>query len=316
MTPRKKDCHEVTQTNGGCGPQTPFACREFQVLTLNIHMLPWFTSPFNKNSSRMKLMLKELSRFDIVCLQELFASQQRAQVQEWASKNGYHCYMGGSKWYQISSWTAPLNNGLCILSRFPIVERDYFVYDHALTVDRLSRKGALYCKVQVGDSYLHIFNTHLQAEYQPHEFETYLKFSWQPYADVRRFQLDELAEFVHAKIDHRHSTVITGDFNINALGRDRTEYHKMMGMLQRELGSVSDTMADHTYQHQATFPTATPGVPDSKRDRGQCLDYIFHLPGKKSQGAMGVRSVQREAFCSDDLTPLSDHYGVCTTWTH
>ena len=61
-----------------------------------------------------------------------------------------------------------LDGGLLILSKQPIIEQDSIVYTAGHQIDAWSAKGCIYAKIQVGsseDCFMHVFNTHLQADY-------------------------------------------------------------------------------------------------------------------------------------------------------
>jgi exonuclease III len=78
----------------------------------------------------------------------------------------------------------------------------------------MSKKGVLYAQIQIGDSILHLFNTHLQANYNHSDFHTYMKS-----IQYRQYQLKELTEFVEEQTKDMTSNdkiVIVGDFNISS----------------------------------------------------------------------------------------------------
>jgi len=56
--------------------------------------------------------------------------------------------------------------GLLTLSRYPIIEEQFVPYDKSAFSDTLSYKGVLYTMIELPNlSYLHVFNTHLNATY-------------------------------------------------------------------------------------------------------------------------------------------------------
>jgi endonuclease/exonuclease/phosphatase family metal-dependent hydrolase len=67
------------------------------------------------------------------------------------------------------------DSGLLILSRFPIVETEFYSYPYGVLSDALSQKGVLYAKILVGgDRVLHLFNTHTQASYYGESLENFV----------------------------------------------------------------------------------------------------------------------------------------------
>ena len=58
-----------------------------------------------------------------------------------------------------------VDGGLLTLSRYPIVQEEFCSFKYGVLSDNLSQKGILYTKIQINDTFLHLFNTHLQASY-------------------------------------------------------------------------------------------------------------------------------------------------------
>ena len=52
-----------------------------------------------------------------------------------------------------------------LILRFPIIESEFRPFRYSVLSDSLANKGILYAKVKIKDSYLMLFNTHLQASY-------------------------------------------------------------------------------------------------------------------------------------------------------
>ena len=59
------------------------------------------------------------------------------------------------------------------MSRYPIVDSDELVYKKFYLSDSFARKGVLYAKIEIGDSHLHLFNSHTQANYFSGKCEDY-----------------------------------------------------------------------------------------------------------------------------------------------
>ena len=65
-------------------------------------------------------------------------------------------------------WSRCIDDGaLLIISRYPIVDSDFHIFDYpACLADAFAKKGLLYAKIDlssIGGSHLHMFNTHLQS---------------------------------------------------------------------------------------------------------------------------------------------------------
>ena len=132
------------------------------LLTYNIFLWP---PPVRTNESdhkedRLKSFADQMERFDIICCQEAFMP-----LSSWKSKLITYANMAG--FFNVVNATPPgalswcaLDSGLVIMSRFPIVEKDEMLFWKYFDVDAFANKGALYAKIQIGTSHLHLFNTH------------------------------------------------------------------------------------------------------------------------------------------------------------
>lgn len=136
---------------------------------------------------------------DIVCLQELVTDYSGV-----VSRFLHHPYATrqfASAWYTDNFRF--LSSGLCILSKWPILEQDGYVFrGSAYHAERLMAKGILYAKIKMNDDVIvHTFNTHLQA--------------WTngAAAGVREQQMKEISAFMQKKLLHmdpRREFVIWG----------------------------------------------------------------------------------------------------------
>jgi len=123
-----------------------------------------------------------------------------------------------------------LDGGLLILSKHPIIEQDSIVFTAGNQIDAWSAKGCIYAKIQVGsseDRFIHVFNTHLQADYDISN------------AATRVAQIAQLAAFMSSRLEGLDEPVyLMGDLNINALtpqGEESDEYTRFVQQLE-ELG--------------------------------------------------------------------------------
>lgn len=138
-----------------------------------------------------------------------------------------------------------VDGGLTIVSRFPIVSSDQVTFGKGATVffflfawpgrllstpraglhsDQLAAKGALYALVELpveesepdgAPLRMHVFCTHLQSSYNPHEGLSTAAFL--ATRAVRERQLGVLRRFIEAHMaDDYHDGILLGDLNINA----------------------------------------------------------------------------------------------------
>ena len=62
-----------------------------------------------------------------------------------------------------------VDSGTVILSRFPLSDARYVMFERGMYIDKTLEKGVMYCRVQLTDSFhLHVFNTHMQSDYTLH----------------------------------------------------------------------------------------------------------------------------------------------------
>lgn len=149
-----------------------------------------------------------------MCNQEVFSglNTRKERLVAEATKQGFFYAVEAPK---PSFWDHYLiDSGLVILSRFPITHHDSLSFSRYASDDSMSRKGALYARVVIGGRNLHIFNTHLQANYFHSSFHTYTK-SMQ----YKTYQVKELIEFVDKNtkdMDAKDEILLMGDFNISS----------------------------------------------------------------------------------------------------
>ncbi|EAR86064.2 endonuclease/exonuclease/phosphatase family protein (macronuclear) [Tetrahymena thermophila SB210] len=191
--------------------------RSVRVLTYNIFLRP---PPIKNNkddykNERTKLFLNSISDFDIVCLQELFGflNQRKHKIIFNAMKQGFFYHATSPSPSFFSSYL--VDGGLVTISRFPIIEKSYRPFKYGVLSDNLSQKGVLYTKIQANDSYIHLFNTHLQASYVGAENNV------KATVITRVDQLILIKDFIKEQVKkHREKEsdiiMICGDFNVNA----------------------------------------------------------------------------------------------------
>lgn len=200
--------------------------KNIKVLTYNIFLRP---PPVKNNENdwkdeRLADFIKLLDCFDVICLQEMFGAfnNRKQELIKYANKSGLFFFCDSPSPSFFSKFM--VDGGLLILSRFPIIESEFRPYRYSVLSDSLANKGILYAKIKVGDTYLSIFNTHLQASYFGCG-----KYHWDISIKTRLDHIAELSEFINEIIyernahlqDHKiESTIgkvlLVGDFNVDA----------------------------------------------------------------------------------------------------
>jgi len=109
------------------------------------------------------------------------------------------------------------NGGLLILSKYPIIYASAFAFSDCSSYDCLANKGAIYARIKIGPDdrdYIHVFNTHLQADYENNIN-----------IQVRVNQISELLQFIKNSIEFGQENskdiiinpiILMGDFNLIA----------------------------------------------------------------------------------------------------
>ena len=269
-----------------------------RLLTYNFFCRP---PPVNTNKddykdSRLQDFLEKLNNFDIICFQELFTTlndRKHRMIRE-AAKVGLKYYLSSKVPSLISQYL--VDSGLLILSRYPIVENDYYEYFINISGDAVGSKGALYSKIKINNKYLFLFNTHLQSTYFS-DSQKNIDFTIQ----IRTSQTEELINFVYNKLliipreeVKKGLILIVGDLNIDAHDNkfikkkvkipkyNDTEYNIFKKKINK-LGTAIDLMEKKYNKHIYTFGNNEKEeydhtfISEIEFNIKQTLDYIWEI---------------------------------------
>ena len=269
-----------------------------RLLTYNFFCRP---PPVNTNGndykdSRLQDFLEQLHNFDIICFQELFTTfndRKHRMIRE-AAKAGLKYYLSSKVPSLLSHFLC--DSGLLILSKYQIIEHDYYQYFINISGDAVGCKGVLYAKIKINNKYLFLFNTHLQSTYF-NESQRNIDFTIQ----IRTSQTEELINFVYNKLlvipreEVKNGLIlIAGDFNIDAHDNEfiktkvkfpkynDTEYNIFKKKINK-LGTAIDLMEKKYNKHIYTFGNNEKEEYDhtfiSKVEFNikQTLDYIWEI---------------------------------------
>ena len=272
--------------------------KTIRLLTYNFFCRP---PPVNSNNgdykdSRLNDFLEQLQNFDIICFQELFTTlnnRKHKMIRE-GGKVGLKYYASPRVPSFFSKYLT--DSGLLILSRYEIIENEFYEYFINLSGDAPSNKGILYTKIKIGNNFLFLFNTHLQSTYYD-ESQKKIDCTIQ----VRTAQTEELINFIYNKllIIPRNEIIngcmiIAGDFNIDAHDNKfaKVKYkmpnysiseYELLKLKFNKLGTVIDLMEkkynDHIYTYgnnekEEYDHTLTNKVEINMK---QTLDYIWEI---------------------------------------
>jgi len=292
--------------------------KPLSLLSYNLYCLPWLacltkpsTCPYSYD--RTTEFLKRIPEFDIIGLQEVWSPRYQ-QVESYAKYKGWHVVGSAQAPLQSMLGLRLFGGGLMIMSKYPIETTRELVFDKGVASDGFVRKGVLYAKVKIGDSYVHVFNTHMQASYGYEFVEN------DPYALIRKEQIEKLSTFIAKIVDDHHPIVAMGDFNVNAIrhphspGTDSKEYLDMVLSLGKNgLFNVVDL---HKGFNGGAHPVTNTGlgVVGTKVSKGgQRLDFMLEMRRSTTRMDRIYHSFTHAAvlpFAVSDAayTHISDHF--------
>jgi len=295
------------------------------LLSYNLYCLPWLACMMKPSTcphsyDRVKAFLKHIPNYDIIGLQEVWSPRYQ-QVESHAKQKGLHVVGSSQASFTNMLGLRVFGGGLMIISKYPIETTRELVFDKGVASDGFVTKGVLYAKVKIGSSYVHVFNTHMQASYG-YEFKEN-----DPYALIRRKQIQQVSSFI-AKIalDDDHPILVMGDFNVNAIrhpeeGGESKEYLEMMSSLcNNGLLSVIDI---HKEYNQGKHPVTNSGrgVKGLKVSKGgQRLDFVFEMRRNRTRRDRIFHefphcSVETFEVEGEIYTHISDHFASLVVMT-
>jgi endonuclease/exonuclease/phosphatase family metal-dependent hydrolase len=318
---------------------------QVRILSYNIYVRPFvYSNKGDFKDERLEILLNEhFGNYDILALQEIFAfghKNRKNFVIHESKKHGlvHYATIGGS-WLNLK----PIDSGLLVLSRYPIVEYDKIIFSKGTSIDGWSTKGALSALIQIpckktsqndqdNDTSstiteILVFNTHTQAEYDQND---------PSYWEIQQSQVQELKEFIkkkHAQYPHV-PMILCGDLNINARANPESDgvesshnYNRMMEILSFDDNSEHVQWKDIVYEklghHPITFADTIVDngkhvpkdyVLTNKATLGQRLrlDYIFLYQRNEDISVLETK-VEPYFVNKQEFGQLSDHYAVTAT---
>ncbi|MFF5970895.1 sphingomyelin phosphodiesterase [Streptomyces sp. NPDC012769] len=201
------------------------------------------------------------------------------------------------------SATTPEDGGVTLLSKWPIVRKEQYVYKDACGADWYSNKGFVYAVLDVNGTKAHVVGTHAQS--------TDPGCSAGEAAQMRSRQFKNIDAFLDAKnIPAGEQVIVTGDLNVDS----RTpEYATMLA----DAGLVG---ADARTGHPYSFDTEQNSIardryPDDPRED---LDYVLFRAGHARPAGWTNHVVLEQSApwtvsswgTRYTYTNLSDHYPV------
>ncbi|MFF8262389.1 sphingomyelin phosphodiesterase [Streptomyces virginiae] len=211
------------------------------------------------------------------------------------SKNGWDA-TGGAY-----SSTTPEDGGVTVLSKWPIVRKEQFVYKDACGADWWSNKGFAYVVLNVNGAKVHVVGTHAQS--------TDPGCGAGEAAQMRARQFRAVDAFLDAKnIPANEQVILAGDLNVDS----RTPEYASL------LADADLADADSRTGHSYSFDTAMNSIAKYRypTDPREDLDYVLYRKGNARPAGWENNVVKEESApwtVSSWGTPytytnLSDHY--------
>ncbi|MGW4892860.1 sphingomyelin phosphodiesterase [Kitasatospora sp. NPDC004240] len=195
-----------------------------KVLTYNVFLMSKLLYPNWGQDHRAKTIAGAgfFQGHDVVILQEAFDNSASDLLTAQASAAyPYHTPVVGRStagWDATGgsySSTTPEDGGVTLLSKWPILRKEQYVFKDACGSDWWSNKGFVYAVLNVNGVRTHVVGTHLQSTDGGCS-------NGQP-AAIRATQLKTMKAFIDAKrIPTAEPVLIAGDFNIDSRGPEYT----------------------------------------------------------------------------------------------
>ena len=171
-----------------------------RVLSQNMYLRPGLIQHRHGDNKRVRFLklLAILPQYDVVCLQEMWYRRADLII---------HAARAGLPYYAVSPKSLKTDGGLVILSRYPMLQKRFFLFRNGIFPDTMIRKGALAVRIVIGGSSLRIINLHAQSSYKKID------------PDAHKVQLTQLrATLLWA--GYEPHTLVLGDFNLDGMQHD------------------------------------------------------------------------------------------------
>ncbi|WP_344331441.1 sphingomyelin phosphodiesterase [Kitasatospora putterlickiae] len=210
----------ATAPGASAAPAGSTAVPALKVLTYNVFLMSRNLYPNWGQDHRAKAIpaTEVFQGQDVVVLQEAFDNAASdALIAQASAAYPYHTPVVGrstSGWDATSgaySSATPEDGGVTLLSKWPILRKEQYVFKDACGSDWWSNKGFVYAVLNVNGLRTHVIGTHLQSTDSGCS-------AGQP-AAVRAAQLKAMKAFVDARnIPAAEPVLLAGDLNIDAHG--------------------------------------------------------------------------------------------------
>ena len=244
-----------------------------QLLTYNVFLMSKTLYP-NWGQDHRAAEIPKADYFqgnDVVVLQEAFDNSSSDALKANAAKQYPHQtpVVGRSKdgWdatHGSYSATAPEDGGVTLLSKWPVLSKEQYVYKEGCGSDNMSNKGFVYAVLDVKGTKVHVVGTHTQSTDDgcgDGEAER-----------IRGTQFKELDSFLDGKkIPADEQVLVAGDLNVDSRSPEHASMLSDAGLADAD----SRTGRDNSFDTKDNSIAADryPGYPSED------LDYVLHREG-------------------------------------
>jgi endonuclease/exonuclease/phosphatase family metal-dependent hydrolase len=213
-----------------------------KIITYNLNNLPLF----NKETKNLPELMNHLSQFDIIAIQEsyydLFNSTDKEHLIKKLVESGFNILTQGSPSFFSLQWQ---DGGLLIATKFKITDYKMIPYYSKASIDALSQKGILFCKlVDSKGDVINLINTHAQAGYVNQWPDDGL------HVDVRIKQLSKINEELNKLSGN---IILLGDFNFRSDEEAEIIKSKFEYSFINELDAIFSTFPISEINHSNPF---------------------------------------------------------------
>ena len=276
----------------------------FRVITYNVQFLPEPVSANNERPEpeyRAKRIAEEVSRFDIIGLQETFHKVHRGMILDELKRH----WQGDFQQVVSPQPEGFHTSGGCLIAtQFKLIESGAMVYknfskpaDYGLRADGHAAKGVIHARLTWGDDsgrQLDVFVTHMEARDD----------------DLRPRQYGEMAAFIKERRDATLPALVMGDMNTRGAKEFRADASSQYSQLWKQLDSVS--AEGEVIDVWPTLSGDALGGTNKQESHeiGKRIDYLFVLNPAGEHARLEPTFVDVLLYQDAKVTALSDHNAV------
>jgi endonuclease/exonuclease/phosphatase family metal-dependent hydrolase len=237
----------------------------------------WVPGSLASNRWRASVLPNELSTYDIVVLNGC-PSFPGSPVASFVSAMRKLGFVFIARCPSVSLFSVALTDGgTVLLSKFPILKREFISFSLMIGWDQLADTGAVYARIQTGaGTHVHVVGVQCQSASGGVSLSRAVRFT----------QLRQIRSWLMRNAADGQPILVIGDFNVDGLAPEVTEkkttsdYNRLLQSLAIDGYSLVDGLLDSFGEHLATRPG------------GQRLDYIMMMSREDGEYTITGQSSQ------------------------